>query len=98
MYSLRSVYHESSGRQRASTGHSVFIYSDAPYSGAYRFNTEVRGMSQAKVDKHKEEKRNVKQTMKKEKRRSRLAAVIAIVVVVALILGVLFSVINGIFA
>ena len=53
-------------------------------------------MSQAKVDKYKEEKRNRKKTVKRQKRTSIIVTTIVIVVVVALILTVLFSIINSI--
>ena len=48
-------------------------------------------MSQAKVDRYKEEKKNRKQTIKKEKRNRILARTIGVVVVAAIVCWIGFS-------
>ena len=54
-------------------------------------------MSQTKVDKYKEEKKNRKKLIAKEKRVRIIWAVIGIVVAVALILFIILSLLNNIF-
>lgn len=54
-------------------------------------------MSQAKVDKYKEEKKNRKQIIAKEKRNKVIWSVVGIVIGVALILFVILSILNGLF-
>ena len=54
-------------------------------------------MSQAKVDKYKEEKTNRKKIIAKEKRVRTIWAVVGIVVGVALILFIILSLINNLF-
>ncbi len=53
-------------------------------------------MSQAKVDKYKEDKKNRKKIIAKEKRIRTIWAIVGIVVAVALILFIVLSIINNI--
>ena len=54
-------------------------------------------MSQAKVDKYKEDKKNRKKIIAKEKRTRALWATAGIVLAVALILFIVLSIINNLF-
>ncbi len=54
-------------------------------------------MSQAKVDKYKEEKKNRKKIMAKEKRIRVIWTIVGIVVVAALVLFIILSILNKIF-
>ena len=54
-------------------------------------------MSQAKVDKYKEEKKNRKKIIAKEKRIRTIWTIVGIVIGVALILFIILSIINNLF-
>ena len=54
-------------------------------------------MSQAKVDKYKEEKKNRKKIIAKEKRTRVIWAIVGIAIAVALILFIVLSILNGLF-
>lgn len=54
-------------------------------------------MSQAKVDKYKEDKKNRKKLIAKEKRTRTIWAIVGIVIAVGLILFIVLSILNGIF-
>lgn len=54
-------------------------------------------MSQEKVDKYKEEKKNRKQIIAKEKRARTIWAIVGIVIAVALVLFIVLSIINNLF-
>ena len=54
-------------------------------------------MSQAKVDKYKEEKKNRKKIMAKEKRTRVIWAIVGTAIGVALILFIVLSILNGLF-
>lgn len=53
-------------------------------------------MSQAKVDKYKEEKKNRKKIIAKEKRTRVIWAIVGIVIAVALVLVIVLSIINNV--
>ncbi len=54
-------------------------------------------MSQAKVDKYKEDKKNRKKIIAKEKRTRVIWTIVGIVIAVALILFIILSIINNLF-
>jgi hypothetical protein len=74
------------------------LYAKVPHRRRHTSSQKMEFfMSQEKVDRYKEEKKNRKQLAKKEKTRRIVTAIIAIVLVVALVLFVLLSAIDSLF-
>ena len=63
----------------------LYFLTEKKQKGAYK------NMSQAKVDRYKEEKKNRKQTIKKEKRNRVLARIVGVVIAAAIVCWIGFS-------